>query len=63
MDQTLEKYAERMKSLKQADREERETLISELVDTYCGQMFEDLAETDSISFVPLLYGLRNRRRT
>ncbi len=62
MEQTLEKYAEQMRRLEPADREEREMLLSQLVEVYCGEMFEELTETTSLKYVPRQYGIRKQFR-
>ncbi len=62
MEQRLETYAEQMQRLDPGDREERELLVSQLVELYCGEMFEELSEATSFNYVPLQYGLLKQSR-
>lgn len=62
MEQRLETYAEQMQRLEPGDREKREILVSQLVELYCGEMFEELSEATLLNYIPLQYGLLKQSR-
>ena len=62
MEQILEKFAEQMRRLEPGDQEEREMLVSQLAEVYCGEMFDELAETTSLNYIPIQYAIREQSR-